>query len=644
MRAPANLPRLRGRHLVFIDLLAVSVAVVTALALTADFPPEQQRWVGHVPAAVVPLIVRPLVNLRLDLYRRLWRHASVPELIQIIMAAVIGSLVSIAVTLGGSIAEGGTTGVTPAFWALEGLFSLAIIGGVRFTIRIAADSLPPWKVGDPLDGVPTILYGAGRGGVMVVRSARDHRAGIRPVGFLDADVQLHGHNVAGLNVYGDLKQLAELAGRTGARRLLITVPNASGEVIRQIIREATRLGLEVRTIPLIHELFDGTIDAYKIRRVKVEDLLRRPPVSSHAEGVGGVGNMVTDHTVLITGAGGSIGSELARQIFALRPNRLVLLDRAEGPLYGIQRELEVAAKRGQGSGDLSMHIANVATRLTMRRLVRDCQPDIIFHAAAYKHVPMMEEHPSDAVHVNIGGTLAVVDAASAHHVPHVVFISTDKAVRPSSIMGATKRVAEAIVTEAAQRTGNHYVSVRFGNVLGSSGSVVPIFEHQLEHGDPLTITHPEMTRYFMTIPEAVWLILDAAAIGSPGSLLVLDMGEPVRIVDLAHDLIRLSGRDPDSVPIEFTGLRPGEKLHEELFYATEQVSPTRNPKVMLAAPRPVIRDIHDRVAQLIALADGDRDQTLRNELFGLTDMLEATASGQARVVRNRASARAAVAS
>ena len=625
MLGRARLPNIRGRHLIFIDLFAAAVAVALALALSADVVVDPGSLIANSPAAVVPLVVRPLANLRFGLYRGLWRFASVPELIQVVMAVVIGSLVSIAVValLVGSATD---ASLSPSFWALEGLISLSIIGGVRFAIRVAADGAR--STVDHADGVPTILYGAGQGGVMAVRSARDHRAGIRPVGFLDDDVQLHGHRVAGVDVAGDLNDLGDLVDRTGARRLLITMPNASGEAVRRIVHEATRLGLEVRTIPRIHELFDDTIDSYKIRRVKVEDLLRRPPVSGHLEGVD---DLVTNRVVLITGAGGSIGSELARQIFAFRPKRLILLDRAEGPLYGIQRELELAKKRGQGAGALSMHIANVATRLTMRRLVRDSRPDIIFHAAAYKHVPMMEEHPSDAVQVNIGGTLSVLDAATAHGVPHVVFVSTDKAVHPSSVMGATKRVAEALVSSAAHKTGSHYVSVRFGNVLGSSGSVVPIFQHQLEHGDPLTITHPEMTRYFMTIPEAVWLILDAAAIGSPGSLLVLDMGEPVRIVDLAHDLIRLSGRDPEAVPIEFTGLRPGEKLHEELFYATERVSPTINANVMLAAPQPVMDDILDRVAQLVSLADGDHDPALRDRLFVLTDMLEAGAAGQAAV-------------
>ncbi|MEO6578622.1 MAG: nucleoside-diphosphate sugar epimerase/dehydratase [Candidatus Limnocylindria bacterium] len=582
---------------------------------------------AYLALGAILIGARSLTNLRFGLYRRLWEHASISELIQIVMAVMTGSLMSIAavVLLAAAGATESATSLTPSFWVIEGLLYVAMIGGVRFTIRVAADSAQHSTGKNPTEGVPTILYGAGRGGVMVVRSSRDGRAGIRPVGFIDEDVQLHGKTVAGIDVHGNLDDLADLAARSGARQLLITISRPSVLAVRRIVREANRIGLEVRTIPPIHELFDGSIDAYKIRRIKVEDLLRRPPVSCH---VAGVDHLVADRVVLITGAGGSIGSELARQVHALRPKRLLLLDRAEGPLYGIQREIELAAKRGKGGGEVSTHIANVASRLIVRRIVRDHQPDIIFHAAAYKHVPMMEEHPSDAVQVNIGGTLAVLDAAAAHQVPRVVFVSTDKAVRPSSVMGATKRVAEALVCDAAMRTGNRYVSVRFGNVLGSSGSVVPIFQQQLERGDPITITHPEMTRYFMTIPEAVSLILDAAAIGSPGSLLVLDMGEPIRILDLAHDLIRLSGRDPESVPIEFTGLRAGEKLHEELFYATESVRPTQSAKVMLAAPQTVVDDILNRVARLISLADGDHDEALRDELFDCTDTLEATAAGR----------------
>ena len=330
----------------------------------------------------------------------------------------------------------------------------------------------------------------------------------------------------------------------------------------------------------------------------------------------GVDEIIRDRVVVVTGGAGSIGSELARQVFAIGPRRLVLVDRAESPLYLIERELEMRRERGRGSGEVRIHLANVASRPAMERLIAAEAPDVIFHAAAYKHVPLMEEHPSDAVHVNVNGTRVLVDAAEAAGVPRFVLVSTDKAVQPSSAMGASKRVAEMLVADAARRTRRPYVSVRFGNVLGSNGSVVPIFQQQLEDGEPLTITHPEMTRYFMTIPEAAWLILDAAALGTNGDLFVLDMGEPVKIMDLARDLIRLAGRDPDSQPIHVVGLRPGEKLHERLFYEIEAVEPTASAKVLraLAPPPPV--DIREAVKELLALADGSREDELREALLG----------------------------
>jgi FlaA1/EpsC-like NDP-sugar epimerase len=320
-----------------------------------------------------------------------------------------------------------------------------------------------------------------------------------------------------------------------------------------------------------------------------------------------VREIIAGQTVVITGAAGSIGSELARQAFAIGPRRLVLVDRSESALFDIQRELAARQSRGQAGGEVAIHLANVASRAAMSRLINLEKPDVIFHAAAYKHVPMMETHPSDAAYVNVGGTMALLDAAIEADVKRFVFVSTDKAVNPSSVMGASKRMGEMLVAEAARRTGRAFVSVRFGNVLGSNGSVVPIFREQLEKGEPLTITHPEMTRFFMTIPEAAWLILDAAALGQANDLFVLDMGEPVRVVDLARDLVRLAGRDPDSQPFQTIGLRPGEKLHEELFYANEDVRATSSPKVLRVSAPPPPDDIRERARQLLAIATGDNE-------------------------------------
>jgi FlaA1/EpsC-like NDP-sugar epimerase len=453
---------------------------------------------------------------------------------------------------------------------------------------------------------------------MARSSLREPKAGVRPVGFLDDNPSRAGKSLVGLPIFGDLSHLDRAVAATGAEMLLITMPRVSGPAVRRVMEAGLAAGLEVRTVPPLHELLDGTIDAFQTRRVKVEDLLGRPLATEHAPAVDA---LIRDRTVMITGAGGSIGSELARQVYGLRPSRIILVDRAESPLYTIHRELEVRRLRGTGAGEIQSHLANVVSRERMARIVGETVPDVIFHAAAYKHVPMMEEHPAEGVQVNVAGTRSILDAAADAGVPRFVFVSTDKAVQPSSVMGATKRIAEELVAEAARRTGRAYVSVRFGNVLASAGSVVPIFLGQLERGESLTVTHPDMTRYFMTIPEAGWLILDAAALGRTGDLFVLDMGQPVRILDLATDLVRLSGRAPDSVTIEFTGLRPGEKLHESLFYAHEVVEPTEVAKVLRAGSAPSTVDVRGRVDELLTWATSQHDNDLRRRVFELVDDL-----------------------
>ena len=609
--------RLRGRHLFALDLLTTLLAIVLAMALRFDGLSGFEAMAPFMPVMLLPLVVRPFTNIGFGLYRRLWRYASVADLFQIAMGVLAGSIVAVAVFYSIFVPLGvpGTAGFPRSFWVIEGILSLAFFGGSRFLIRAHGE----WRsIADDVPGrnrVPALLFGAGRAGAMIARSAqREPRAGVQPVGFLDDDPTRKGQSIAGVPVIGDLSALPRAIATTGAKMLLITMPRASGEAIRGVMDAGVAAGLEVRTIPPFHELIEGTIDAFRVRPVHVEDLLGRTVSKEHAAGVQG---LIRDRVVLITGAGGSIGSELARQVHALGPKEIVLVDRAESPLYTIERELEVRGLQGRGSGTVTTFLGNVASRGVMIPLVRSVSPDVIFHAAAYKHVPMMESYPSEGVQVNIGGTRTMLDAAVAASVPRFVLVSTDKAVEPSSVMGATKRVAEALVAARARETGLAYVSVRFGNVLGSAGSVVPIFEHQLEHGEPLTVTHPEMTRYFMTIAEATWLILDSASIGKPGDLFVLDMGEPVRIMDLARDLIRLSGRPEDRVSIEITGLRPGEKLHEQLFYDAEQINSTEVPKVLRAVGDPIPEDIDARAQRILAAAGGDQDEILRTELFEL---------------------------
>jgi FlaA1/EpsC-like NDP-sugar epimerase len=627
----------RGRHLFVVDLVVIAFAIVGSMLLRFDSLRFAEEALIYFPAALFPLVVRPPMNVIGGLYARAWAYASVGELARIAVVVAVGSLVGLVLFYAVLVPldiPGTTTaaGRFPrSFFVLEGLLTLTGMGGARFLVR-ASTEWKGWRPGDPdrrhtqVDAsgggpVLTLVYGAGDVGATVIRtisSARDG-LGMRIVGLIDDDQRKRNQILRGQKVLGTLDQLQEIVRVTGAHRLLIAIPSASGDVVRRAVEDATALGLETRTVPALGELVSGRLGAAAIREVQVEDLLRREPVVIDEPGLR---DLVRGKTVLVTGAGGSIGSELARQVFDIDPAVLLLLDRAEGPLYDIERELALlgerdsgtAARDGRDRARLETRLANVASLEAMRRIVGDDRPVMVLHAAAYKHVPMMEHHPADAVYTNVGGTVAALRASLDGGVERFVLVSTDKAVEPSSVMGSTKRLAEIAVAAVARQSGRPYVSVRFGNVLGSSGSVVPLFQRQLREGVPLTITDPEMTRYFMTIPEASRLILQASLFGDPGDLFVLDMGDPVRIVDLARDLARLAGRDPDSVPIRYIGLRPGEKLHESLFYESEAFESTAHPKVLRVRSRAVADldpdTILDVLDELVAVgASGDHESS-----------------------------------
>lgn len=444
-----------------------------------------------------------------------------------------------------------------------------------------------------------LLVGAGRAGVIVARELQSRPdLGLQPIGFVDDDTVTHGRRISQLDVIGDTTDLPRLVDELAIDDLVITVASADGPTMRRLVERCEQAGKRPLIVPGVHEIVGGNVSLNWFQPVQPEDLLGRDPVELD---LSALTQLLTGSIVVVTGAGGSIGSELCRQIARFSPRRLVLVERSEPALWAIHRELA-----GAHPGDeLVPAVADVTDGARIGALLAEHRPRVVFHAAAHKHVPMMETNPGEAIKNNLAGTRTVVDACVTHQVPRFVLISTDKAVNPTSVMGATKRLAERYVQHVAHNSGHAYVSVRFGNVLGSTGSVVPIFQQQIEEGGPVTVTDPDMRRYFMTIPEASQLVLQATVLGDSGEILVLDMGEPVRIVDLAESLIRLSGFEPyTDIPIEFTGLRPGEKLFEEIALTEEGAERTRHPKVYIgrtSTPRWPTAD--EDVAELVRAAD-----------------------------------------
>ncbi len=409
---------------------------------------------------------------------------------------------------------------------------------------------------------------------MVLRALADGDGTLLPVALLDDDTSKLGMSIGGVPVRGTLNDLAQVARGWGAREVIIALPSASGDLLRRIVAEAAHLGISARTVPDLQALLTGRLEVGALRRVNIADLLRRDPVVTDLEHVAAE---LAGKRVLVTGAGGSIGSEICRQVARFRPAELVLLGHGENSIFDIHTELQALFP----GLSLTPCIADVRDAGRLAEVFERQRPEVVFHAAAHKHVPLMEANVVEALTNNVLGTHHLLEAAQAAGTGLLVLISTDKAVRPTSVMGTTKRVAELLVQRAARQSGQRYLAVRFGNVLGSRGSVVPTFLKQIEAGGPVKVTHPEMRRYFMTIPEATQLVLQAAALGQGGDLLALDMGEPVVIADMARDLIRLAGREPDvDIRVEFTGMRPGEKLYEEVFQDDGSVERTAHPKVL----------------------------------------------------------------
>jgi len=504
-----------------------------------------------------------------SLYKRVWQYASVGEMLLIFKAVTISMALSYLVTL---ILP--NLHVPLAIVVNSYLLVLLGVGASRFAVRLAKDYL----VKHDLNGLKkTLIIGAGQCGVIVARELKSNvNSNLLAIGFIDDDpLKLH-QSVVGLPVLGNRSHIQEIVTKHKVTEIIIALPSVSRKEISEIISICKRTNTNMKIIPHINDLLEGKISMKSLRNVEVEDLLGRDPVVLESDGIR---EYVEDKVVLVTGAGGSIGSELCRQLISFKPGKLLLLGHGENSIYQIHRELSSKGIK------LVPIIADVQDRTRMEDVFRKFKPQVVFHAAAHKHVPLMEENPSEAIKNNVFGTRNVADLADRYEAQKFVLVSTDKAVNPTSIMGTTKRIAEMYIQCLAKQSKTSFSAVRFGNVLGSRGSVIPLFKEQIAKGGPVTVTHPEMIRYFMTIPEASRLVLQAGAYATGGEIFILDMGEPVRISDLAHDLIKLSGLEPNvDIMIEYTGIRTGEKLYEELLMNEEGMTDTKHNRIFIGKP------------------------------------------------------------
>ena len=570
-----------------IDVFLVALAWYFAnlLRFNFDIPLDSMAAITRL----VPIILgtKMVIFYLFDLYKGMWRYTSMVDLLNIIKASGISSLLVVTLVA----FTHGLAGFARAAFIIDWGLTIFLIAGYRLGIRLyfwlgPKDRLSSFrfltlfklKKGGRSGAKKLLILGAGDCGEKIYREIQDN-AGLRyeVVGFLDDDLTKVGKLLHGVPVLGTTSELKSFAQRIGAEETLIAIPSATSAQMRALVARCEESGLPSKTVPGMGELIDGKVSVKAIRDVDYRDLLGREVIRLDEDRIAAY---LQKARVLVTGAGGSIGSELCRQICRFNPACLILYDRAESPLYEIDLELRTDYPEAK----VVPVLGDIRDRSQLSRALSDYQPQVVFHAAAYKHVPMMELQPWKAVRNNILGTRHVMDLSREHGVERFVLVSTDKAVRPVNVMGASKRVAELLVQNqnGCDSARTKFITVRFGNVVGSAGSVVPLFKKQIERGGPVTVTHPDVTRYFMTIPEACQLILQAGAMGEGGEIFILDMGTPVKIVDMARDLIRLSGFEPDvDIKIEYVGLRPGEKLFEELITSGEGIVPTNHEKIMV---------------------------------------------------------------
>jgi FlaA1/EpsC-like NDP-sugar epimerase len=595
--------KLINRHRIwqaFVDAGLIALAWWLAFWLRFDngIPVYYERLFEHSIYVVVPITLAVFVLF--GFYSHWWRYVSIRDMWSIVRGVTVASIVAqLAVFLINPVPG---IHVPRSVIALDWLILLLLVAGARVLARTILER--PGPRGLVARGREVVIVGAGDAGQLIIKEMlRSPNLGYTPIGLVDDDPRKKNLRLHGVRVLGSTDTLPRLLADSKPDEVIIAIPSAAGAARQKIVTICSDARVPVKTLPSVNELIAGDLQlARQLREVQVEDVLGREAIQLDLPVIA---SYLADETVLVTGAGGSIGAELCRQIARVGPERILLAEHAESALVDIERELV----HERAFRAVVPVLVDVKNRAKMRRIFEKYRPTVVFHAAAYKHVPLMEANPLESVRNNLVSTQVVSEVAAEFEVGTFVLVSTDKAVNPKNVLGQTKLVCEWVVNAAAQRPGGstRFLAVRFGNVLGSSGSVIPLFRRQIARGGPVTVTHPDMTRYFMTIPEAVQLIVQAGAIGNSGDVFVLDMGEPVKIVDLAQNMIRLSGKEPGrDVAIEIIGARPGEKIHEELWAEEEQAAPTLNPKIFRCQARRIETDwLDDELAELIRLMEAD---------------------------------------
>jgi len=562
--------------MIFIDFLIINFSAVLSLFLRFESFTDAQflsYFEVYKNTFLFISLSKIFVFYLFGLYRSIWKYASVDEMIKVVAAGVVANIASIAAL---SFLQ---TSLPRSVYIMMTVFDVGLIGGFRFSLRTVNEKLTHRVKSNDDKIIRVMIVGAGDAGAMILKEFKNHYSyQYKPVVFVDDDKTKLGRVIYGVPVLGTREDIPKLVEKYNIDEIVIAMPSAPKAEVSRVVEIGKNTKARLKILPGMYELIDGVVSVSAIRDVQIEDLLGREEIKLD---ISEISKYLNEKIVLVTGGGGSIGSELARQISIQNPKKLIILDIYENNAYMLENEL----RKRFPNLNLIVYISSVRDQRRISEILKREKVDVIFHAAAHKHVPLMETSPKEAIKNNVFGTVNLAKAASENGVEKFVMISTDKAVNPTNIMGASKRICEMVIQAFNEKSNTEFVAVRFGNVLGSNGSVIPIFKKQIKEGGPVTVTHKDVVRYFMTIPEAVSLVLQAGAMAKGGEIFILDMGEPVKIIKLAEDLIKLSGFEPyTEIPIKITGLRPGEKLYEELILDEEGVTATKHKKIFVAKP------------------------------------------------------------